>query len=204
MIKSIFESMKTLRVSGPVEKVSWVCGSWARHVLIFTATALALIILPIDGNAQEPYVKIDSGPGSITIVQIDLFNLVVSTSSTTFVVKASDSAVIYDVWVEVPPENLDSDRKVYRAKCVEFALPLSVTLTGNTGTNIVSVNPAFTNARPVSGYKVDGDNVSGSNSTTGTTYTITLTETTDLLHLYPNIPDCNYSVPFTAHVVLEN
>lgn len=197
--------MKTLRIVGPVEEMLWVCGSRARRALNFTAVTLVLIILPVDGGAQDPYVKIDSGPGSIAVAQIDCFDGVVSTSSTTFVVKASDSTVIYDVWVEVPPENLDATNDVYIA-LINGAdkLPLGVTLAGNTGENTVSVNPALTNVRPVSGNKVDGDNVSGSDPTTGTNYTITLTEITNMQHLYPNIPDGVYSVPFTAHVALEN
>lgn len=173
-------------------------------LLVCVATVTLLLVGPTDGAAQEPHVGIVSGPGPISLSAIDVFDDGLSTATTTFTVKASATTVVYDVWITVSAENLDSDQDVYLAKKGAYSLPLSVTLTGNTGGNAVNLNPATTNARPISDKKADGDNVSGSDHDTGTTYTITLTENSDLLYKYHNMPDGVYSINFTAHVALEN
>ena len=173
-------------------------------LLACVATVTPLLVGPTDGAAEELHVGIVSGPGPISLSAIDVFDGGLSTATTTFTVKASATTMVYDVWITVPAGNLDSDRDVYLAKKGAYSLPLSVTLTGNTGGNAVNLNPATTNARPISDKKADGDNVSGSDHDTGTTYTITLTENSDLLYKYHSMPDGVYSINFTAHVALVN
>lgn len=191
------------KVAALVSRMSWPPTPGLSLLLACVAWA-ALLAGPADGVAQEPHVGIVSGPGPISLTAIDIFDGAISTASTTFTVKASETTVVYDVWLTVPAGNLDPVPDVYLAKNGAYSLPLNVRLTGNTGGNAVNFNAATINARPTSGKKADGDNVSGSDHDTGTTYTITLTENTNLLYKYPNMPAGVYSINFTAHVALEN
>ena len=178
--------------------------SWLPKPKLLGCVALvALLAVPADGVAVETVV-IHSGPGPIALTAIDFFDGALSTASTTFLVETSKTTVVYDVWITVPPENLDPDQDVYLAKNGGDSIPLSANLSGNTGPNAVNFNPATINARPASGQEAHGDNVSGSGPVTGITYTITLTENTDLLYKYPDIPSGTYLINITAHVALEN
>ena len=173
-------------------------------MLLACVASAALLAGPADGVAQEPHVGIVSGPGPISLTAMDVFDGALSTASTSFTVQASETSVVYDVWITVSAGNFDPAWDVHLAKKGAYPLPLSVRLTGNAGGDAVNFNPATINARPASGKKADGDNVSGADHDTGTTYTITLTENTGLLYEYPNMPDGVYSINFTAHVALEN
>ena len=145
-------------------------------------------------------INISSALGAISLAGIDAFDGSLTSATGTFTVQANATDTVYNVWVTVPAGNLDAANDVYIAKAGAETLPLSVTLTGNTGANAVSLNPATINVEPTSASAGDGDAVSGTNADSGTTYTVTLTENVSLASAYPSSPDTTYSVTVTAHI----
>ncbi len=152
------------------------------------------------GGTVVESISISSALGAISLAGIDPFDGSDTSSTGTFTVKANADDTVYDVWLTVPAGNLDAANDVYKALNATDPLPLSVTLTGNTGANAVSINPATINAQPASASKSDGDAVAGTDANSGTVYTVTLTENNSLAATYPSVKDATYTVTITANI----
>ena len=151
-------------------------------------------------------VGISTGLTPINLPGIDLFDAVLTSGSSSFVVKANSGKTAYDVWISVSQNNLNANADVYVAlDSASNALPLTVALAGNTGDNAVNANPAAiqtgarSTARPNTGKKSDGDGVLGT-TLSGTTYTVTMTEDNAHNDIYSEIPAGTYSMVITANV----
>ncbi len=166
-----------------------------------TSTAKVMITVP------GPAVAISSGLSSLDLPEMALLDSALTSASSSFVVKTNSVKTAYDVWVSVPEAYLNSDADIYVALNSEAnaSLPLTVSLTGNTGDDSVNVNPAALQtgapitARPATGKKSDGDGIVGTNLS-GTTYTVTLTEDNAHYDRYNEIPAGTYTLVLMANV----
>lgn len=156
--------------------------------------------------AVSESIGIGTGLSSISLTGVDVLDETVTSGTGTFVVIANAPTTVYDVWLSVPADNLDASNDVYKALNGTNAIPLTVSLIGNSGSNSVSANPAAmqtgapSTAQPSTGSKSDGDGVAGTNRGAGTTYTVTLSENTALDSIYSNIPAGSYTVTITANI----
>ncbi len=141
-------------------------------------------------------IEISTALGAISMGNVDAFDGSLTSNTGTFTVKANATDTVYDVWLTVAAGNLDATNDVYIAKKGADQIPLTVTLTGNG----VNINPATINAQPTSALTADGDAVSGTDASTGTVYTVTLTENNALAATYASMPDGSYTVSITANI----
>lgn len=185
------------------QKIAWILiiiGSISAHADGDLTSAAAATV------AVGEAIGISTALSAISLTGVDPLDATASSGNGTFIVKANSAATVYDVWMSVPAANLDATNDVYLALNGSDAIPLNVTLAGNTGANAVSADPAAlqtgapSTAQPTTGSKSDGDAVAGTNRGTGTTYTVTLTENTALGATYPDIPAGNYTVTLTANI----
>ena len=142
-------------------------------------------------------IEISTALGAIALGNIDAFDGSLTSNTGTFTVKANATDTVYDVWLTVAAGNLDATNDVYIAKSGVNQVPLTVLLTGNS----VSFNSATKNDQPVGvEATTTGNGVSGTDASTGSTYTVTLTENNSLAATYASMPDATYTVSITANI----
>lgn len=174
----------------------------------FALITYACSLIHAVANAA-PWVGITTAPSNINITA-NILDAVADTGQTTFVVKADRRQTKYDIWISVANRFHEPVYDVYTAQKNQNYLPFTPRLTGNTGNNRVDVNPAalqttgHNSAHPTTGNKIDGDGVRGTNSSTGTTYTFTLTEANHLANVYDDVPANNYRINFRVNVQLDD